>query len=101
LRAGLPLADGVEQVLVHGPGSLAGAAALVDGGDWPLALDVREDAIVYTLDAATCGAAHVEQPADVSPARHARPAAGARPAADLARPLARRESQRADEREAA
>jgi len=51
LRAGLPVGDGVEQLLIHGPGALAGAAGLVDGGDWPLALDVREDAIVFTLDA--------------------------------------------------
>jgi len=51
LRAGLPVGDGVEQLLIHGPGSLAGSAALLDGGDWPLALDVREDAIVFTLDA--------------------------------------------------
>jgi CRP-like cAMP-binding protein len=51
LRAGLPVDGGVEQLLIHGPGSLAGAAALLDGGEWPLALDVREDAIVYTLDA--------------------------------------------------
>lgn len=51
LRAGLPVGDGVEQLLIHGPGSIAGAAGLIDGGDWPLALDVREDAIVYTLDA--------------------------------------------------
>jgi hypothetical protein len=51
LRAALPAGDGVEQLLIHGPGSIAGAAAQVDGGDWPLALDVREDAVVYTLDA--------------------------------------------------
>lgn len=56
LRAGLPVDDGVEQLLIHGPGSLAGAAALVDGGAWPLALDVREDATVYTLAAADFGA---------------------------------------------
>jgi CRP/FNR family cyclic AMP-dependent transcriptional regulator len=51
LRAGLPAGDGIEQLLIHGPGSIAGAAGLLDAGDWPLALDVREDAIVYTLDA--------------------------------------------------
>lgn len=51
LRAALPAGDGVEQLLIHGPGSLAGGAGLVDGGDWPLALDAREDAIVYAIAA--------------------------------------------------
>lgn len=51
LRAGLPVGDGVEQLLIHGPGAIAGAAGFIDGGDWPLALDVRENAIVFTLDA--------------------------------------------------
>jgi CRP-like cAMP-binding protein len=56
LRASLPVDDGVEQLLIHGPGSLAGAAALVDGGAWPLALDVREDAILYTIRLGDFGA---------------------------------------------
>lgn len=51
LRAGLPTPEGIEQLLIHGPGAIAGAAALVDGEAWPLALDVREDAIIFTLGA--------------------------------------------------
>lgn len=52
LRTRLPGAPGSPQLLIHGPGTLAGAAAMVEGGDWPAMLDVREDAIVYAIPAA-------------------------------------------------
>ncbi len=56
VRAGLPVQRGVSQMLIHGPGALAGIAAFIDGGDWPLALDVREAAVVFTLAPANCAA---------------------------------------------
>jgi CRP/FNR family transcriptional regulator, cyclic AMP receptor protein len=56
VRAGLAAGEGIEQLLIHGPGALAGAAALVDGGAWPMALDVREDAILLTVAARDCAA---------------------------------------------
>lgn len=101
LRAGLPAGDGVEQLLIHGPGSLAGAAALVDGGDWPLALDVREDAIVYTLDAGDFAALRA---ANSPLAFRLLDMLGQQLTRDLrriSRARARRESQLADRREAA
>ncbi len=41
--------DGL-QLLVHGPGALAGAAAFVAGVPWPARLLVREDAELFCLD---------------------------------------------------
>lgn len=49
LRTGLPNETGSLQLLVHGPGSLSGAAALINGGDWPTSVEVREDAIVFAM----------------------------------------------------
>ena len=51
MRAGFEVNGGIEQQLIYGPGMLVGAAAMVAGTNWPLAIDVREDAIVFTLPA--------------------------------------------------
>lgn len=59
LRAGLEVNGGIEQQLIYGPGMLVGAAAMVAGTNWPLAIDVREDAIVYTLPACDFAALRV------------------------------------------
>ena len=40
---------GESQLLVHGPGALAGSAAFVAGGPWPTRLEAREDAVVFAL----------------------------------------------------
>lgn len=40
-----------RQLIIHGPGSVVGAAALATGGDWPLALTVREDAVLFAIPA--------------------------------------------------
>lgn len=49
---GAVLRDGVaDQLLVHGPGSVAGPTALMDGGPRPLTLDVREDAVLFLVPA--------------------------------------------------
>lgn len=39
---------GEAQLLVHGPGALAGSAAF-GGGPWPSRLEAREDAVVFAL----------------------------------------------------
>lgn len=49
IRAALPRAGGIEQLLVHGPGRFAGLVPLIDGGTHPLALDVREDAVLLAM----------------------------------------------------
>jgi len=49
LRLALPRPGGVEQLLVHGPGKLAGAGPAVDGDPHAAALDVRENALVVHL----------------------------------------------------
>lgn len=49
VRAALPRADGIEQLLVHGPGRFVGLIPLIDGGTHPLTLDVREDAVLVAL----------------------------------------------------
>jgi CRP-like cAMP-binding protein len=46
LRVGLPRDGGIEQLLIHGPGAIAGAAPAVDGAPHAARLDVREDALV-------------------------------------------------------
>jgi CRP-like cAMP-binding protein len=50
LRLGLGRPGGVEQLLVHGPGKIAGAGPAVDGEPHAARLDVREDALVIHLD---------------------------------------------------
>jgi CRP-like cAMP-binding protein len=42
---------GARQMIVHGPGRIANAAAVVAGGAWPTALVVREDALLYAIPA--------------------------------------------------
>ncbi|MGZ3375746.1 MAG: cyclic nucleotide-binding domain-containing protein [Phenylobacterium sp.] len=49
VRTGLPLAGGIEQLLIHGPGKIVGAVAALDGGPQPAQLDVREDAILLHI----------------------------------------------------
>lgn len=44
------------QLLVHGPGALAGSAAFVAGQPWPARLLVREDAEMFALPALPAGA---------------------------------------------
>ncbi|MCB2065456.1 MAG: cyclic nucleotide-binding domain-containing protein [Erythrobacter sp.] len=51
LRVRLPGAAPTQQLLIRGPGSLVGTAALVQGGDWPAMVDVREDAVIFALPA--------------------------------------------------
>lgn len=42
-----------RQMIVHGPGRIANAAAIVAGEPWPTELTVREDAVLYALPADT------------------------------------------------
>jgi CRP-like cAMP-binding protein len=49
LRLGLARPGGVEQLLVHGPGKVAGAGPAVDGEPHAGQLDVREDALVLQV----------------------------------------------------
>lgn len=42
---------GGSQLLVHGPGALAGSAAVVDGRAWPTGLEAREEAVVFAIAA--------------------------------------------------
>lgn len=48
-RGALREATGSNQLLVHGPGSLAGCAGLIEGGEWPSRLEAREEAIVFAF----------------------------------------------------
>ena len=59
VRAALPGTDGIEQLLIHGPGRFAGLIALLDGGTHPLALDVREDTVLLALPLADFAALRV------------------------------------------
>lgn len=43
-------AGGVEQLLLHGPGSFSGVAGMLDGGPSGLVRDVREDATLLFVD---------------------------------------------------
>lgn len=43
-------AGGVEQLLIHGPGSFSGAAGMFDGKLTAFVRDVREDAVLLLLD---------------------------------------------------
>jgi CRP-like cAMP-binding protein len=45
-------AGGIEQTLMHGPGSFSGVAALLDGGLTGFVRDVREDAVLLLVDLA-------------------------------------------------
>lgn len=50
VRVSLPHpAGGVEQLLLHGPGSFSGVAALMDAGPRPFVHDVREDAVLLAI----------------------------------------------------
>lgn len=51
VRAGLPIAGGIEQLLLHGPGAFAGPTALMDSGPRPLTLEAREDAVLALIPA--------------------------------------------------
>ena len=48
-RGALREAIGATQLLVHGPGSLAGCAGLLVGGGWPSRLEAREEATVFAV----------------------------------------------------
>lgn len=43
---------GIEQMLLHGPGSFSGVAAMLDGGMTAFVRDVREDAVLLLVDRA-------------------------------------------------
>jgi CRP-like cAMP-binding protein len=49
VRTGIVRREGVEQLLVHGPGKLAGAVPALDGEAFATRLDVREDAVLLRL----------------------------------------------------
>jgi CRP-like cAMP-binding protein len=49
LRSVLPRREGGEQVMVHGPGEMAGLVGLFDGAPQPLGLEAAEAAVVLHL----------------------------------------------------
>jgi CRP-like cAMP-binding protein len=53
VRLGLPRPDGVEQLLIQGPGKITGAVAALDGLNQPARLDIWEEAILLALPCAT------------------------------------------------
>ncbi len=59
IRAALTRGDDIEQLLIHGPGRFAGLIPLFDGGTHPLALDVREDAVLLALPLADFAALRI------------------------------------------
>ena len=49
VRTGLDRADGIEQLLIHGPGKIVGGVAAMDGLAQPARLDAREEAILLHI----------------------------------------------------
>lgn len=49
VRTGFTRGEGVEQLLIHGPGKIVGGAAALDGQAQPAALDVREPALLVLV----------------------------------------------------
>src|SRR6185503_6630851 len=50
VRASIGRDARLEQLSIYGPGDLVGTPALMDGGQMPVELDVREDAILLRLE---------------------------------------------------
>ena len=50
LRATIDRPGGLEQLGIYGPGAMAGLFAMLDGGDEPTTLDVREDALLLAME---------------------------------------------------
>lgn len=49
LRSFLPRREGLEQVMVHGPGEMTGLVGLFDGARQPLGLEAAEETIILQL----------------------------------------------------
>ncbi len=49
VRTGLPCANGIEPLAVHGPGELAGLAAMIDRMPFPLTIETAEAAILLRI----------------------------------------------------
>jgi len=49
LRSFLPRREGLEQVMVHGPGEMAGLVGLFDGARQPLGLEAAEETIILQV----------------------------------------------------
>ncbi len=50
VRTGLPRANGIEPIAVHGPGEFAGLAAMIDREPFPLAIETAEAAILLRIE---------------------------------------------------
>lgn len=53
VRAAFARGNGLEQVVIHGPGEWAGLIAAIDGGAHPLALSAAEDSLLFRVSAET------------------------------------------------
>lgn len=89
VRLGLQRPDGVEQLLIQGPGKIAGAVAALDGLNQPARLDIWEEAILLALP---CAVVQALNAADDPGAARFMDLVGRQLAADL-RTLSRRQGR--------